>query len=1259
VFEQPDGATSWFEDCVKPVRELEGVHEVQFDQCEYGLKDPQNQKLFRKRTRVMTDCDEMKGLHVMCSQNHEHQRVEGQTRVGGKWVNRSRCAQVYPKALVEKIVRCYMKYKNNMAHEVLAAEALQEDRSDLERSVRRCHVNLGHPSRERFLHMLKTAGASNKAMEIAKRLRCSICEVHKPYPSHAVSKHKKAQGFNQQLNMDTFEVDIFQGKKLKMLNMFCEGTGLQVCCPLWKGATSKEVRSSYRKYWKRWAGNPVKVFTDGGTEFDGVVQQGFEDDGVYVEKSAAYSPWQTGYVERHGGIWKQIFHKAFSGSQPMNKKEVNELIDNVNVSKNSMMRKHGYAPYQHVFGCDLRIPISLCDENPNIPGNSGIVNGDEILVRAHQIRMSARRAMSDMDDDQKVRRALDHRPRTMRSQDLSVGAFVFYWRRYVTDGRAGMWRGPARVIGFYDGRSKVWISVGNKVLRCSPEQLRKLTDDQEAALRFVTADMVAARRALSDKGAHTFTDISTEEHPPAGQEHEPPEPAPGEHPHKRVRLEEPATGDVAPTIITDDLDEELTNPPTPGAESVQPTPTTPLDDSTEAPPSREMSQNLTLSVPTAAEASTTTSSSYGPIRQHEPASQLQEALRRGVDLLDVGNTRVARTPYEDPRVRTSSDASDALMCDLEDMFESFLVQQEKHKRDNELKNSDILEHEWEQVIQGKLREFEKLQRTKSIKVHVGIQAQQIRETVPKERFIGSRFVKTRRNSPDKPGESEIKCRWVLKGFQDPDILELHRQSPTLSADGLMVCLQLLASGKWELMIMDVEGAFLQGEPLNREQGKLYAEIPTEGIPGIPQGSVVELCKCVYGLMDAPRKWWESISSTLVALGMCQSQLDPCLFYWYNGEHDNALEGVIALHVDDMVTGGTKQFCDKILMKLRDKYPFKHWKRGKGEFLGRWLEQNHDGSITCQQLDYASKVESVFISRERRKQKDDLLTASELHQFRGVIGAANWLSGSTRPDIAAWTSLLQQRTSRATVADLIEANRLVGRIRDRKHTRVTIKSIPLEQSVITVTSDASWANCDDLSSQAAYMVMLSHRDLQDDKWADVSPLRWKSWKLDRRTQSTLGAELMGVSRALAEGDWIRSLFAEARRFDYQLSLDRKMRQDLPLILVTDNKPIYDHCQGDGVVVRDKRMAIDMLVIRADLKSQNIVLRWVDTRQMVVDSLTKISANPDFLYFVLKCGRFVCVAENVTLQLKAQERRERVLHSSKKGCVKRSHSGEDTS
>ena len=320
VFEHPIGARSWGEEEVKRVRNFSNTHEVILDQCQFGLKDPQNGKFYRKRTRLLTNIEEMKRLGCVCNHEHEHQRVEGQTKVGGKWVNRSRVAQVYPKRMVEQMVVAFIKYRNRKGYEVLAAEALQEDRNDLERSVRRCHVNLGHPSRERFIHMLRTAGASDKALEIAKGLKCSVCDSHRVGPSHAVSKHKRAEGFNQQLDMDTFEIPIFGGKTLKMLNMFDEGTGLQICVPLWKGATAKNVRSAYRKHWKRWAGVPIKVFTDGGTEFDKEVQQGFETDGTFVEKSATYNPWQNGYVEKHGDLWKTAFKKAFDETAPLMKR---------------------------------------------------------------------------------------------------------------------------------------------------------------------------------------------------------------------------------------------------------------------------------------------------------------------------------------------------------------------------------------------------------------------------------------------------------------------------------------------------------------------------------------------------------------------------------------------------------------------------------------------------------------------------------------------------------------------------------------------------------------------------------------------------------------------------------------------------------------------------------------------------------------------------------------------------------------------------
>ena len=47
-------------------------------------------------------------------------------------------------------------------------------------------------------------------------------------------------------------------------------------------------------------------------------------DGSFAERIAAFARWQNGGEEGGGGIF---FAKAFEEAQPMNKQEVNELID--------------------------------------------------------------------------------------------------------------------------------------------------------------------------------------------------------------------------------------------------------------------------------------------------------------------------------------------------------------------------------------------------------------------------------------------------------------------------------------------------------------------------------------------------------------------------------------------------------------------------------------------------------------------------------------------------------------------------------------------------------------------------------------------------------------------------------------------------------------------------------------------------------------------------------------------------------------------
>ena len=144
-------------------------------------------------------------------------------------------------------------------------------------------------------------------------------------------------------------------------------------------------------------------------------------------------------------------------------------------------------------------------------------------------------------------------------------------------------------------------------------------------------------------------------------------------------------------------------------------------------------------------------------------------------------------------------------------------------------------------------------------------------------------------------------------------------------------------------------------------------------------------------------------------------------------------------------------------------------------------------MVCSQKEYANNVEIISI-RECGRHKDQPLTASDLRQLRGVMGAASSLLGSTRPDIVAQTVILQQKIGLPTVQKLIYANRVVARIKDVAKVKITFKAIPFDQVMFVAASDASW-NDTDVPKMQGYMTMADENEVL----ANMSPRRWKSYK----------------------------------------------------------------------------------------------------------------------------------------------------------------------
>ncbi|CAI5996769.1 unnamed protein product [Closterium sp. NIES-65] len=144
----------------------------------------------------------------------------------------------------------------------------------------------------------------------------------------------------------------------------------------------------------------------------------------------------------------------------------------------------------------------------------------------------------------------------------------------------------------------------------------------------------------------------------------------------------------------------------------------------------------------------------------------------------------------------------------------------------------------------------------------------------------------------------FKARYVARGFSQRQGVDYFQTfSPTPKMTTLWVLLHIAAQRDYELHSLDFSTAFLQGS--------LHEEIWLRRLPGFtgsfPPGTQWSLRRPVYGLRQAPRKWYDTLRTTPAAQGFAPSTADPSLFL----HTDTSLPPFyIPVYVDDLVFATT-------------------------------------------------------------------------------------------------------------------------------------------------------------------------------------------------------------------------------------------------------------------------------------------------------------------------------------------------------------------
>ncbi|GJU09558.1 retrovirus-related pol polyprotein from transposon TNT 1-94 [Tanacetum coccineum] len=164
--------------------------------------------------------------------------------------------------------------------------------------------------------------------------------------------------------------------------------------------------------------------------------------------------------------------------------------------------------------------------------------------------------------------------------------------------------------------------------------------------------------------------------------------------------------------------------------------------------------------------------------------------------------------------------------------------------------------------------------------------------------------------------------------------------------------------------MDVKSAFLYGTIYE----EVYVSQPLGFVDPKFLKKVYKVVKALYGLHQAPRAWYATLSTFLLKSGYRRGTIDKTLFI----KKDKNDIMLVQVYVDDIIFGSTKRsWCDEfeaLMKKILKKFDFAN-----------------------------VKTASTPIETQKPLTKDEEAADVDVHLYRSMIGSLMYLTAS-RPDI---------------------------------------------------------------------------------------------------------------------------------------------------------------------------------------------------------------------------------------------------------------------
>ncbi|GJZ79594.1 putative ribonuclease H-like domain-containing protein [Tanacetum coccineum] len=268
-----------------------------------------------------------------------------------------------------------------------------------------------------------------------------------------------------------------------------------------------------------------------------------------------------------------------------------------------------------------------------------------------------------------------------------------------------------------------------------------------------------------------------------------------------------------------------------------------------------------------------------------------------------------------------------------------------------------------------------------------------------KRAIGTKWVY--RNKKDDRGiVVRNKARLVAQGYTQEEGIDYDEVfAPVARLEAIRLFLAYASFMGFIVYQMDVKSAFLYG---TIEEEVYVCQPPGFEDPQFPD-KVYKVEKALYGLHQAPRAWYETLSTYLLENGFRRGTIDKTLFI----KKDKGDILLVQVYVDDIIFGSTKKsLCVEFEQMMHKRFQMS----SIGEltfFLGLQVKQKDDGIFISQdkyvadilkKFDFATvKTASTPIETNKALLKDEEDEDVDVHLYRSMIGSLMYLTAS-RPDI---------------------------------------------------------------------------------------------------------------------------------------------------------------------------------------------------------------------------------------------------------------------